>query len=429
MGQPFNYILNTPDPTEAVRSGINTAVGLQGVIDQRNAAEQQALAAQAERENRMRLQAELATVAKNPTTDSIVQLMIKNPSLSKQFDEPLKNISEKEKQAKISQALPIYAASLSGNTEEMQRLLAEQATAYENSGMTQDAKYLTDLAKIAETNPKNAALGIGSFLANAMGSDKFMDTFKGLGGERRAEELQPANVTEAQAKANKAAVDSKYAESNAVIDLQKKGWDITKIQQDISIAKENNRIAALNAATQREANAIKKQENELKLQEMMQKRDDAIREKVATVETARLDMDNFLNTADRILKTPMNVVGSAAGPISSRMPTTTQDTADFEELINTLGSQSFMSQISKMKGTGALSEKEGEKLQASLQSVSLRQSPERLIENIKEAQRLILKARGNLVKRYGVPEGIPDTPNAEASASEIEALLKKYGGQ
>ena len=87
-----------------------------------------------------------------------------------------------------------------------------------------------------------------------------------------------------------------------------------------------------------------------------------------------------------------------------------------------------MAQIPKMKGTGALSEGEGKKLQASLQNFSLKQSPERLIDNMKEAQRLILKGRSNLAKKYGVPDAVPDTPAAAPSAGEIDALLKKYGG-
>jgi hypothetical protein len=262
-------------------------------------------------------------------------------------------------------------------------------------------------------------------------------------GTAREEELAPSKQREAVAAADKAAADAakatadaqkaavaaKFAESNAVIDLQKKGWDITKIQSDIDIAKQNSRIAAMNAATAKEGNALKRQENEIKLKEMIDKRDATVREKVAEVESARGDMDNFLNTADRILKTPKNIVGSAAGPISSRMPTLSQDTADFEALVETLGSQAFMSQIPKMKGAGALSEKEGDKLQSSLQNLSLKQSPERLIENVKEAQRLILKGRATLAKRSGLPESIPDTPAVQTSAGDIDALLKKYGGK
>jgi hypothetical protein len=82
-----------------------------------------------------------------------------------------------------------------------------------------------------------------------------------------------------------------------------------------------------------------------------------------------------------------------------------------------------------MKGLGALTEAEGKKLQSSLQNLSLTQSPEQLTANVREAQRLILKGRKNLADRTGVPQGVPDTPAAQPAASEIDALLKKYGGR
>ena len=149
------------------------------------------------------------------------------------------------------------------------------------------------------------------------------------------------------------------------------------------------------------------------------------------VENARFNIDTLLNTADRIIGTPRGVVESATGPISSRMPTLSQDTADFESLIENLDAQAFLSQIPQMKGTGALSENEGKKLAAALQSLSLKQSPGQLVGNVKEMQRLMLKARKNLADKFGMPENVPDTPAAaqSTSAADIDALVKKYGGK
>jgi hypothetical protein len=109
------------------------------------------------------------------------------------------------------------------------------------------------------------------------------------------------------------------------------------------------------------------------------------------------------------------------------MPTLSEDTSDFESLVETLGSQAFMAQIPNIKGMGALSNAEGEKLQAALQNFNLKQSPKRLMENVREAQRLILKARKNVAARYGMPDKVPGTPEAAPTAGEIDALLKKYG--
>lgn len=324
------------------------------------------------------------------------------------------------------------AAFNSGSPEVGVSLLRDRAVAERNSGNEAQAKAYETWAQLAEKNPQAVMKSIGTMVAQLPGGEKIIESVTKIGAEKRAEDLAPSILSEAQSKAAKAAVDAKFAESNAVKDLEKKGWDITKIREDIGIAKENSRIAAMNAAISREGNQIKRQEMGLKLQEMKDKRDESVRGKVAEADSARGDMDNFLNTVDRFLKTsvdkdgkPTSTIRAASGPLDSIMPTMQSDVADLEALAETIGSQAFMAQIPKMKGTGALSEGEGKKLQASLQNFSLKQSPERLIENMKEAQRLILKGRSNLAKKYGIPDSVPDTPQAAPGASDIDALLKK----
>lgn len=428
MAQPFNYMLNVPDPTQSVMGGVQNALNISNMMSQRNLAEQQALALQKARETQAQMDSDLGALSQNPTPSALASMMVKYPSLSENFKKTYDVLSSEQKDSRIKQASQVYAAMQAGKPEVAQQLLLEQAAAARNAGMEQDAKAAETVAELVKLNPATAETSTGLLLASAMGPDKFAETFTKLQGERREAELQPSKLTESQAKAQKAAVEAKFAESGAALDLQKKGWDITKIQEDINISKQNAGIAALNAQISREGNQIKREENQLKLQDLVQKRDSAVREKAADIEAARANMDNMLNTADRILKTPIGVIGSAAGPVSSRMPTLRQDTADFEALVETLGSQSFLAQIPNIKGMGALSNAEGEKLQAALQNFSLKQSPERLLENVKEAQRLVMKARKNMTARSGLPETIPDTPDVRTLGGDIDALVRKYTG-
>jgi hypothetical protein len=312
------------------------------------------------------------------------------------------------------------------------QLLRKRAEGEKNSGDPEEAALYERLADSAEKDgPAMAFKGLSSIVSALPGAKEMFEAAGKFGDEQRAAELQPSALTEAQSKAQSAAVAAKFAESKAAQDLQKGGWDIAKLQSDIQIAKQNSQIAAMNAATSREGNAIKRQELQLKLGELTQKRDDTLRGKVAEVENSRFNIDNLLNTADRILATPKSVVGSAAGPMSSRIPTMFQSTADFESLIENLDAQAFLSQIPQMKGTGALSENEGKKLAAALQNFSLKQSPEQLLNNVKEAQRLMLKARKTLADRYGVPETVADTPSAPAAAKArgltTDQILKELG--
>lgn len=414
MVQPIDYasMQKVADPGQALLEGLQMGQGIRAVREKRDEA------ARAE-ELRKQYAADLQSTLGNPTPQGFAALSAKYPQQREAFKQSWDMMKEGQRDQEFAAGVQAYGAIQSGRPEEAVTILDQRIAAKKNTG--QDASRLETMRGMLDTNPQYVASHLGLALSSID-----PERWSKMTTELRAAQKAPAELTEAKAKAQKAAVDAKFAESNAVIDLQKKGWDITKIQEDIKIAKENNRIAALNAAISREGNNIKRQEMGLKLQEMKDKRDEAVRGKAADLESARGSMDNMLNTADRILQTPIGVVESAAGPVSSRLPTTSQDTADFEELVTTLGSQSFLAQIPNIKGMGALSNAEGEKLQAALQNFSLRQSPARLMENVREAQRLILKARKNMAERHGVPDVIPDTPAVKPSATEVDALVAKY---
>jgi hypothetical protein len=429
--EPINYLAQTQgqDIGNELLSSMKLGEAIRGIRTARAADEQAA-------QTKVQYAADLKSAFDNPTPESFAMLSTKYPTQREAFKQSFDMLEAPKKASEMQTTGQVYTALLNNKPEIANGIIDEHITALENSG--QDASKLKQIKTTIEKDP-NTATGIAGFmLSNMMGQKEFKDYQDAIGtaGKEKREQIlfpekqaQEAIATQkAGSDAATAAVKAKFAESDAAIELQKKGWDIKKIASDIEINKMNSKIAAMNAATNREGNSLKRQELGLKLQDMYLQRDDKVREKTATVDTARSSMDNFLNTADRILKTPKGVVNSATGPVSSRMPTLSSDTADFEELVTTLGSQAFMAQIPNMKGTGALSDAEGAKLSTSLQNLSLRQSPERLLKNVQEAQRLIMKARKNVATKYGVPDTVPNTPEATTSPKNIDALLKKYGG-
>ncbi len=436
--QPIDYSIDVQSPFQSALQGFqagNTIANMQADRQKQELANQ---AAQSAIDRQKLVQSETAALFANPnpTAKDFVRVASMLPEKEAASMRANWDALNKDRQDKSLQfAGQTMAAFNSGAPEVGISLLKEKAAAERNSGNEAQAKAYDTWAQLAEQNPNAVMKSIGMMVAQVPGGDKVIESVTKIGAEKRAEDLATATLSEQQSKAQSAAVAAKFAESNAAQDLAKKGWDITKIQEDIKINKENSRIAALNAAISREGNQLKRQEMSLKLQEMKDKRDDVVRGKVAEAESARADMDNFTNTVDRFLSAsvgkdgkPTSTIRAAAGPLDQLLPTMQSDVADLEALADTITSQAFMAQIPKMKGSGALSDAEGKKLQASLQNFSLKQSPERLIENMKEAQRLILKGRANLAKKYGIPDSVPDTPRAEPSASDIDALLKKYGG-
>lgn len=438
MVAPIDYTLNVKSPFEAALQGYGLGANMAEMQAKRQAAEVATQQAQANLERQQAAQQATQALFANPNPTAADFIRVASMLPEKEAASMRANwdtLSKERQDNSLKFSGQVLSAFNSGNPEIGTQLLMEKATAERNSGNEKEAKAYETWAEIAKANPQAAMKSLGVMVAQVPGGDKVIESVTKIGAEARAEARAPAELSEAESKAQTAAVAAKFAESKAVQDLEKSGWDIRKIQSDIQVAKENSRIAALSAAISREGNQIKRQEMGLKLQEMRDKRDEVVRGKVAEADSARGDMDNFINTVDRFLAAsvgkdgkPTSTIRAAAGPIDQLLPTMQTDVADLEALAETIGSQAFMAQIPKMKGTGALSEGEGKKLQASLQNFSLKQSPERLIENMREAQRLILKGRANLAKKYGIPETVPDTPQAAPGASDIDALVKKYGG-
>lgn len=409
MVQPVDYRLNLPNPAENVVNALKISQGVQQLQANKTAAEQ----AKA-------MQADIAALAENPTPAAISSMMVKYPNLSEPYKRVYDTLSAEQQKAKVNQATEVYAALQAGRSDLAEELVQERITAAKNSGMDAETKVNENILELIRTSPESAKTTAGLVLASAMGPEKFTETFTKLETDRRQSALEPSQMTEAQAKAQKAAVDAKFAESEAALDLQKKGWEIDKLQNDIKISKENARIAAIDAQLKRESNELKKKELEVKLEEAKRKRDEEVRTKAAEVSSARSSIDNMLNTADQILGTPVGVVEDATGPLESRLPTLSQDVADFEALMETIDAQAFMAQIPTMTGKGALSDAEGRKLSAALQNFSLKQSPKKLLANVREAQRLMLKARESLAKKYGVPQTLPDRPEVQGTPEQSE---------
>jgi len=388
---------------------------------------QQAAAAEKQRQAQ-EMNTALLEASRDPTPQRIASLSVRFPQLSENLKRSYDMQSAEAQKSNLSSMTQVYAAVNSERPEIATQLLRQQAAAQKEAGRDKEAQASETMAKLIETSPQHAKLTIGAALSGIMGPEKFAESFAKLGGEARAQEQAPAALQEAQGKAAKAgedakvaAVTAKYADSAAVADLLKKKWDITKIEQDIGIAKETNRIKAMEAAAAREGNALKRDELRLKIDETKRGRDEKIRENVAAAESGAATIDNMLNTVERIKKNP--ALNDVLGSIEGRLPSVFSDEgSNAIELIDTLGSQAFLAQIPNMAKMGALSEKEGDKLQASLQNLSRKQGEKQFRANLDETARLIKKAREGISKRTGVPLSAPDTPAAPGARPPLSSF-------
>ncbi len=430
----FNYMIQAPDMGQQAWAGFERGFALNEAQRKRQAEEQQAQALAAQQAQNQRIQSEFYDkIARNESpnlADVMRYQQTLPPEQIKAMQASFDQLPKQAQQSELSFGAQALAAIKSGQLDTAKGIFQQKADSARNGGNEQLARYFEGMVRTVDVAPNAAASSIMTQMAVVPGGKEAIESVLKVN-------QAPAELAKAEAEASSAATAAKFAESKAVMDLRLNDAQIKKFAADSEIARMNARIAAMNAATSREGNDLKRQELALKVQEMVDKRDETMRGKVAEVEAGRSGMDNFLNTADRILSKsvdpqtgkPTSTIRAVTGPVDSRLPTIQSDVADLEALIQTMGSQAFMSQIPAMKGTGSLTEKEGEKLQSSLQNLSTTQSPEQLIQNIKEAQRIILKARKNLANRYGVPDSVPDTPAAQPSAAEINDLIRKYGGK
>ena len=427
MPLPMNYNIEVKSPFERATEGFNA-----GLTERKALVQQQTL----ERQNALavQMQADLAALARQPNAKAsdYAAMMVRYPQLSEHFKRGWETLNGEQQQNKLSVATQVYAAVNSGRPDIAAELLTSQATALRNSGKEEEAKAAETMAKFIEMDPGSAKTSTGLLLSSLMGPDKFAETFTKLEKEGRDAALAPSQLTQSQEKARKdkadadlAEIKARYGEQTEVANLAEKGWNIKKIEADIGVARDNVRIAAMNAQTSRMNAGTQQGELRLKIDKAVEERNEKIRGKVGEITSARSAIDNLLNTADQLLKHPGK--SAALGPVAQRIPTVRQETADFEALVENLDAQAFISQIPNMKGMGALSDAEGKKLSASLQSFALKQSPEQFDANVREAQRLMLKARRSLATKYGVPDTVPDTPAAAPSAGEVGKLMDKYG--
>lgn len=433
---PIDYSVEMQNPFQAALQGYQAGAAIRS--DQQQQQQQQA--ALQVQQQRQQLLAGLASKP-NATADDYVSVMTQLPEVAEQLQKAWTVRNAAQQQAHASDLLQWGAAIKSGQPQIAADQMVQRAEAMERTAgggqvsvPTEESQALRANAKVLLENPQFALGKIQAMLAVNPNGKQAADALASFGSEQRAQELQPAAVTKAgadastaQSTAKKTAIEAKYAEQGALLDLEKKGWDIRHIQADIDIRKDANRIAAMNAAAAREGNALKREELGLKIQEARSALDDKIRSKVAETEGAAASIDNALNTIQRI-KTNKSL-DSVLGSFEGRMPAVfSDDASDAIALIETLGSQTFLSMIPAMKGTGSLTEREGDKLQSALTNLSRTQSETQFRANLDEASRLLKKGRETISKRTGVPLGAPDTPAEPGSRPPLSSFVRRSGG-
>ena len=411
---------------ESLAKGLQIGSTFRQAQDQRAAAEAAAAAKQ-------QLATDVDQARQSGTQQSMSDLILKYPQFREAFGDVRKQIGEESLKNEFLTGFDISTALKNGAPDVAMGKLSKIIEAKKNSGQPagiyQQAFDALEIGDVA-----GAQSGVNLSLA-ILDPDRFEKSVKALAAQDVINvdlKTKVAGASSAESKAITDANTAEFSKANSIAALDLNAAQINNYAVTQDIARGNQRIAAMQASFAKEDNSLKRQELQLKIEGAKLARDEKIQEKYAEAQKVQATFGNTLSTLDQIFlnygktkdgKVDINnsndVVKSATGPIGSKIFTTNQKVSDFEELVNTLQSQVFLNEVSRMRGLGALGEKEGAKLESSLRSLSLRQSPPRLGENLVVIADIMTDARDQAAKMYGNLQPAGSAPPPTGAASEM----------
>lgn len=365
MAQPFDYSIQPADYTTPLMTGFD--------VGQKLAALQQA------RQQQMQFQQDASQVAQNPTTQGITNLTVKYPQYKDAFKQAYDQMNQQQQQDSISFASRLYAASQAGNIDLQKQMIQQRIDAAKNSG--QDSEAYESMLQGINQDPNFGKYISGMYLSSTMGADKFANTFKSLGEEKRATENQPLE-------AQKTAAETAYKQA------QTQG-----VFGDLELKKQANQIEMMKVQLSKETNALEREK--LANQIAVQQRDfgQKYQERQAEASNSLSALDNTLDTVRQLKLHPGLASNLGVRGVIPNIPGS--DAANAAALIEQLQSQSFLSQVEKMRGLGALTEAEGAKLNNALGALKTSQSEDQFRKQLNSIETLISKARNVAVQKYG----------------------------
>lgn len=399
---PINYLAAAPqaDFLRNIQGGLQIGQAWQQGQREAQLFEQQQAQLQAQQQAAQQYQADVSAAMANPTPAGIRALALKYPQHGKVYSELLTGLSGEQRTAALGDTASLAAALSGGRTDVASRLVDQRIEAMRTRGeQTADVEALRDAIK---TNPQ-AAYGHALSLLAGFGEDgsKVLDTLSKARTQPLTERKAAADTSAAESDAATKAIAAKYGEQSALLDLQKKGWDIRGIEADIEFKKQSTRIAAMNAALGREGNDLKRQELQLRIEDAKRARDQAIREKAAEFESASNGVADSRGLISEIRELRsewgFNATGVTAG--ASLMPGSKARTeaGKIDQLRDSLAAVN----LDKLKG--AMSDKDIMFLRNIASNLDRWQGDSRFESELEKIDGVLSRADAALRKKYGAP--------------------------
>lgn len=409
LQQPIQYGPQPQDPGQALLEGLQIGGAIRGMRQQRQQ-EEEAVAL------REKYKADLQKAMQSRNPQAWLDLAAMYPEQGRSFREQAAAMNEQQQKNEFLIGSQALNALNRGDVGAARMIVDQQIEAAQNSGG--DVSGLQAMRGALDTDPSIVQGQLSAVLSTINPKD-----FEKLVAAPYLSAREMATTDEARSKAETAAVAARFAESQAAADLAKAGWDIAQIQQNMGVQRANQEIAVLEADLKRTTDELQQEELRLRIAEAERKRDQTVNDARFAAEAAYADFSIGLSNVQSILETPMPVIESATGPVDQMVFTYREDTADFEEKINSLKSQAFTAQVEKLRGFGGLTDTEGKRLESLAGSLELRQSPQQLLSTVRKIESLMNNGLEKARKKLGLP---PQEPQQEQPAAQQEE--KPRGG-
>ncbi|HFD0357496.1 TPA: hypothetical protein ACF00A_003517 [Acinetobacter nosocomialis] len=388
MVQPINYMLDVANPVQTTLQGFNGGLQL-GVA---YADHQRALKiAQQDRLEKQQMKDDLSNLASNPSPEGYTKLMTKYPQLSENLKRAYDTMDDGQRKNTLSLASQSYAALANNQPDIAKQVLGDAATAYENSGNKKDAGVLRGYVKMIENNPSAARTSIGMLMAST-NPDKFAEIYGKLGDEQRANEMQPYQIGQISANTAKTVAETNdipLAAEDRHTGVQNQGkkieydnqYNYDKLSQD-----QQQFYDGLDKTERIEAAKLRASKAESSIQRVERL------EKVENYANAAKQAADASNLAAKLTLQAKENSGAYWDRLVRQVPGTSENT--FAKDIETLKSQVFLAQVEKMRGLGALTDKEGDAIRSSIASLDINQGPKAVQQNLsKIAQQMSAAAK------------------------------------
>jgi len=142
---------------------------------------------------------------------------------------------------------------------------------------------------------------------------------------------------------------------------------------------------------------------------------------LAGAENNLLMSDEMISLVDRMMKDPYRESSTGIETFRSYIPYTSQ--AGYRSLVNQLGGKAFLEAYKTLKGTGQITEKEGQKALEAISRVQDRTlSEEDHLRALKDLRESTIKIRDELRKKLGLKIEEPATPAGGASSGGYRVI-------